>query len=106
MPDQNLHTEALAGPWTAVLADLNGHVTDLDDVRGWHPSELDEVSISIVRRSATPTGPDSDGDRKLPGTYNGGDLLIEWAGFEDHDEVEARLVQAEAMVAGLNAAAS
>lgn len=104
MISDEIRTEALAGPWEAVLSDLYGNVATLDEVREWPEDDLDEVRVSIARRSALPAGPDADGEKKLPGSYNGGDLLIEWADFEEYDEVETRWVQAEAMAAGLNAA--
>ncbi|GAA0720171.1 hypothetical protein Drose_06460 [Dactylosporangium roseum] len=103
--DPEIRAEALAGRWEAVLSDLGGHVEQIDELREWHEDDLGETRISIVRRSAVPTGPDADGNRYLPVRHNGEDLLIEWGDFEEYDEVEARWVQAEAMVAGLNAAA-
>lgn len=94
-------TEALRGPWQAVLAWRDGYLTTWDDV-----DEPGDVRIQIVRDTAAPIDRDGDGMPRLPGTYNGADLLADWDGedFEDLDEVRARWVQAQAMAVGLNAA--
>ncbi len=100
MIGNDMRAEALRGPWEAVLTETAGWVMTLDDFE-----EPGDARISIVRRTAAPGGPDADGDQRLPGTYNSDDHLIEFCDFEEFDEVEARWVQAQAMVEGLNAAA-
>lgn len=99
----DLRAEALAGPFEAVIADRYGDVIPLDELR--NADDPDELEVSIRRRSALPSGPDAGGERRLAGVTNGGDIVAEWSGFEELDEVEACWVRAEAMAAGLNAAA-
>jgi len=96
-----LRAEALAGPFEAVIADRYGDVIPLDDLRS--ADDPDELEVTIRRRSALPF---SNGEeRRLSGVTAGGDIVAEWSGFEEHDEVEACWIRAEAMAAGLNAAA-
>jgi hypothetical protein len=94
-------TDHLRGPWRAILADECGDVVDSLD--GFEPD--DEVTITIRRGSALP-----DEDGELPGTYRSGDIIELWDGLyvEDGDpstDAPARWAQAQAMAAGLNAAA-
>jgi hypothetical protein len=95
----DLTTEALAGGWEAFLADSYGFVTDIDDI------DLGEARIVIVRRTASPPGPDADMEQRLPGAHNSEDKLVEWDDFDHLDDVRARWAQAQAMAAGLNNAA-
>jgi hypothetical protein len=97
----DITTAAVTGPWEAVIADGHGWVTTLaealrDDL------DANDLRIAIVRGSAAPY--ELDGDRKLPGGYDSGDMLVEWGDFVGLVELRTRLAQAEAMVVGLNAA--
>lgn len=99
--------DALRGPWQAVLAWRDGYVTtwnDADEACADH----DDLRIAIVRDTAVPTDRDGDGMLRMASTYKSTDHLIEWDGeyFDDLDEVRARWLQAQAMVAGLNIAAA
>lgn len=103
----NIRAEALAGPWQAVLADRYGNVypsvaAALEEAED--PDE--EVLISVVRGTATPT--DRGGDLHAPGTHHSGDVVFEIEAYLEDDDpsvgAEARFAQAEAMAAGLNAA--
>jgi hypothetical protein len=102
--DIELRAEALAGPFEAVIADRYGHVIKPAEIRD--ADDPDELEVSIRRRTALPSGPDADGNRRLSGITSFGDVVTEWSGFDDHDEVETCWVQAEAMTAGLNAASN
>lgn len=100
----DIRAEALTGPWEAVIADRYGFVFDAQDIQEEDELDSDDLpQVVIVRRSATPAGPDADGDRRLPGTYNAEDRAAEWDGFGNGAELLARWAQAEAMAAGLNA---
>lgn len=98
-------TDHLRGPWQAVLADNYGYA--MDGLDGLNPD--DEVSISIRRGSALPVFRDDD-EPRLPGTCKSGDVIELWNHLyvEDGDpstDAPARWAQAQAMAAGLNAAA-
>ena len=100
MTTEEIRVEALSGPWEAVLTNYEGWVVALDDLDDDGPYDM---RVSIVRRSAAPVGDqDADGYRRLPGSYASEDHLVEWCDFEERYEVEARWVQAQAMVVGLN----
>jgi hypothetical protein len=98
--DEKIHAEALAGPWVAVLAARDGWLVVVDD----EEDDPKDVQIVIVRRSAAPV--DHYGTDRLPGSYASPDHLVRFDDFEDWVEVRTRWVQAQAMVAGLNAAAA
>lgn len=109
----DIAAEALRGPWQAVLLDSYGYVLSTDEFQE-DGTDPDEVRIVIVRGTAAPVPDGGDtASLRMPGTYSGGDLLVEFEGsdFEGETEEEAmrsvlsRLVQAQAMAAGLNAAA-
>lgn len=99
--------EALRGPWLAVLAWRDGYVCTWDDLDR-DDAEPGDVRIQIVRATATPTDRDNDGLLRLARTHRPTDLLVEWDGedFASLDEIRALWAQAQAMVAGLNAAAA
>lgn len=95
----DIAAEALVGPWQAVLADIPGNVVDIDD-----PSlPLGEANIGIVRRTALPAT--VDGTLRLRTPCDDGDILHVWGDFDTWEDVRTRWVQAQAMAAGLNAAA-
>lgn len=102
-PATEATADALRGPWQAVLIDGDGYV--IDNMSDLHPHQ--EVSISIRRWSALPTGP--VGEQRLPGTCRSGDVIELWDYLyvEDGDpstDAPARWAQAQAMAAGLNSA--
>lgn len=101
MTEDKIRDEALNGPWESVLTDNSGWEINPEYLDDYEP---DDVRISIVRGTAAPAASGPVGARRLPGTYNSDDHLIEFDDFEDLDEVRARWVQAQAMAAGLNAA--
>lgn len=80
-------TEALRGPWQAVLTDDSGWVVN--------PADLDEEEDERFGK----------GEWRLAGTYDPADRLVTFDDFEELSEVRIRWVQAQAMVAGLNAGA-
>ena len=84
--------------WRVLLVDDTGDVTTLEDV---HRYELgpDDIRVVIARRSARPTP-----DGRLPGTYDPGDVVVEYEGFYTLAEISQRYEQATAMATGLNAA--
>jgi hypothetical protein len=101
----------MGGPWLPVLADDDGFVypTVKDAVEAL--GEGEEVRISVVRGTATPT--DRNGTTgvllRLPGSYHAGDVACDVEAFlvDPDDEstgAHARYEQAKAMAAGLNAA--
>lgn len=107
--------EALRGPWVAVLADGDGFVYDsVDDARENAEDPEDQFTVTVVRGSAAPS--DRDGttgiNLRLPGTFMAGDVayVLDDVYLDDPDDpsvgADARLAQALAMAAGLNAAAS
>lgn len=96
--DEKIRAEALAGPWVAVLAASDGWLVIVDA----EEDDPEDVQIAIVRRSAAPV--DDYGVDRLPGSYASPDHLVRFDDFEDWAEVRACWVQAQAMVAGLNAA--
>ena len=103
MTSDQIRNAALDGPWEAILSD-HGDIVTIDNIRADYSEEdLDDLCISIVRRSAAPTST-TDGYRSMPGSYVTADQISEWEDFEEYDEVETRWVQAVAMVDGLNAA--
>jgi hypothetical protein len=96
-------SEHLRGPWKAILAQGPDVLEGTDPLGELDPGN--EVDISIRRESALP---DSDGF--LPGTCFSGDVIELWDDLyvEDGDpatSADARWAQAQAMAAGLNAAA-
>lgn len=105
-----LRTDALRGPWQAVLSDRYGFVyTDADDARENAEDEDEELTVSVVRGTAAPA--DRGGCRmRLPGSNQCGDEAYAIEAFLDDDDpsvgAEVRLIQAQAMAAGLNAAAA
>lgn len=103
--------EHLTGPWHAYLADRDGFVYEsvADALENAEDTE-DEFQITVVRGTALPN--DRSGCRlRLPGSNHCGDRAyeIDDVYLEDPDDptvgAEARLLQAQAMAAGLNAAA-
>lgn len=103
-------TAAPAGPWQAVIGDRYGNILTPEELAD-DDFDLDDVEIAIVRGSAAPV--EEAGEFRRPGSYQTDDLLVEFTSddFEGDtdDEVRAaisvKLTQAQAMVAGLNAAA-
>lgn len=103
---------ALRGPWIAVLAENDGFVypsvADAIESLG----EDEEVEIAVVRGTAMPN--DRDGTTgvllRRPGSCHCGDIAYEIECYlVDDDEsvgAAARYAQAQAMAAGLNAAAA
>jgi hypothetical protein len=103
----------LRGPWLAVLADRDGFVYESIDEARENFDEADEFRVSIVRGTAMPSKPlDEDDTPRLPGSYSSGDQIFELDYlYLDGDgdlsvSAGARFAQAQAMAAGLNAAAS
>lgn len=101
----DLTTEALAGPWQAVLA-VAGTVithTEIGDIRH------EEISVMILRGTSLPYVYDRDPCDpnwiRVPDLFKRADRPIEWNHFESDDEVRTAWVQAQAMAAGLNNAA-
>lgn len=96
--------EHLRGPWMAVLSDTDGTVYPTVAAAIENLGEEEEVEIAVVRGTAAPT----DGER--PGRHACGDAAYEIECYLiDPDDpsvgAEARYAQAQAMAAGLNAAA-
>jgi hypothetical protein len=85
-----------AGEWQAVLATWSGIVSEPSDFDRKHA--LAPV-IRIVRGSAIPV------DGHLPASFDPGDVILHWAEFGATGDIAVRLRQAQAMAAGLNAAA-
>lgn len=102
--------EALRGPWHAYIAELDGFVyTSVDDLRENHQDE-DGFSVVIVRATAMPNDRSGCRDR-LPGSYTSADKALEIEDLflddeaDDSESVEVQWARAQAMCAGLNAAA-
>lgn len=104
--------EHLCGPWVAILSDDSGFVfpTVEDAIESLGGEE--EVEIAVVRGSAMPN--DRDGTTgvllRRPGSVMSGDVAYEIECYLiDPDDpsvgADARYAQAQAMAAGLNAAA-
>lgn len=93
-------TAALRGPWQAVLTCSNNYaqaIASLDEV-----GPDDEVNISIRRATARP-----DRSGFLPAVPDPDDVIELWDDLMVEDEdAPARWPQAQAMAAGLNAAAA
>jgi hypothetical protein len=103
--------EHLRGPWAAFLCDSSGFIyTSAEDLReNAEDPEGEDFEISVRRETAAAAKPAGCRDR-LPGTCHSGDIAYElsdvWLDDEDPSVgVEARYAQAQAMAAGLNAAA-
>ena len=99
-------SEHLAGPWQAVLSHRGESYPDMRTAL-IELGEGGEVDISVRRGTALAHDDDYP---YLPSSYNSGDLAYELDGvyFSDGDpstDAEARWLQAQAMAAGLNAAA-
>lgn len=113
MPISEINSH-LRGPWVAVLADDDGDVyaTFDDAVTELGPDWSTEMTIRVVRGTALPTEGLTDEALRLPGSYSTGDVVLDlddvWLVDPDDDSIgaEARYLQAQAMAAGLNAAAS
>jgi hypothetical protein len=89
-------SEALRGPWVAVLADHYGFLLEPEEI-----TEDDEVEVSVVRDTAVPVG------NRCPGSHRSGDVLFEHDGYwvdEDDDSISLRTrwEQAQAVAAALN----
>lgn len=111
MPETDQITaDALRGPWLAVLADRWGFVYDSVADAAENTEDPDEEHrVTIVRGTAMPN--DRSGCRlRLPGTYRCGDVAFELNDVyldgegDESTGAAARLAQAQAMAAGLNAA--
>jgi hypothetical protein len=100
-----IRAESLEGPWEAVIADGHGWVLDIQDLREDPDEDPTDCQIVIVRRTAAPTAPDADYMSRLPGAINPEDRAYEQRDFDDMDDIEFCWARAEAMAAGLNAAA-
>ncbi len=85
-------SEHLRGPWQVVLSTEGTIISGLDELETG-----EDADFCIVRASAIPV----DGD--WPRVFSGDDVIELWEDLEP-DEAEIRLVQAQAMAAGLNAA--
>jgi len=101
-------SEHLRGPWQAVLAEPDGHVHASVEEAIEELGEEEEVDIAVVRGTAVPTI--RDGGLRRPGSYAEGDVAHEiscWLTDPDDESMgaAARWAQAQAMAAGLNAAA-
>lgn len=103
----------LAGPWLAVLADRDGFVYDsfADAVEQLGEEHDEEMTVSVVRGTAMPSEKlDGDDIPRMTGSYSCGDVAhtFDDVWLVDPDDAtigaEARLTQAQAMAAGLNAA--
>jgi hypothetical protein len=103
-----IRAEALVGPWQVVLADRHGNVyADVATALAEVEDQDDPVTISVVRGTAVPER--LGGDLFAPGSHHTGDVAYEIEAYleDPHDSTigaDARLAQAEAMAAGLNAA--
>lgn len=88
-------SDALRGPWMAVLSDNHGFVGD--SVAGFDDGE--SIEIAVVRGSALPK------DGRRPGTWKPEDVLYELdvMDFDDEEEAAARWEQAQAVATALNA---
>lgn len=76
-----------------------------------NPDDLDEsytdgATVQIVRRSAAPCAREDGETDRLPGTYLSADHLVTFEDFDEPGDIWARWAQAQAMVAGLSAAAA
>lgn len=96
-------SEHLRGPWLVVIADRDGFAHPTVDEAIKALGEDGEVMISVVRGTAAPTG------QSPPLTFNLGDIAHEVDALlvDPGDEslgAHARVEQAKAMAAGLNAA--
>lgn len=107
-PASHENPAAIAGPWRAVLADIDDR-TVYDSVEAAR-AELGydgEVMVAVVRGTAMPQ--EIAGRLYRPGVYDAGDLAYEVDGYVvDADAslgAAARYAQARAMAAGLNLAA-
>lgn len=98
-----------SSPWVAYLASLDGFVYQSVDDAADDLGNEEEVRIGVARGSAAPK--ERDGGLRLPGTYRAGDQAFEFETYTDDgygDESQSaatRYAQAQAMAAGLNAAA-
>lgn len=105
-------SEHLTGPWRAVLHDTDGFVWPSVDEAIEDHGDDEEVTVAVVRGSALPN--DRDGTTgvllRMPGHRLSGDVAHEVDCYlvDPDDEstgAAARFAQAQAMAAGLNAAA-
>jgi hypothetical protein len=94
-----LADEALRGPWVATLSDLAGFIVDVNE-----GDDYDEVTIAVVRGSATPAL-DLQGESRMPATWDPADVLYVFDDFLSDHDVRARWVQAQAVAEALNARA-
>lgn len=91
-------SDAIRGPWVAVLSDQYGEETELGEFLDEGNFEF-QPEIRVVRRAAVPV------DGHLPASYTNDDLLYK---IDDLDQVDdaAELAmcweQARAVAAGLN----
>jgi hypothetical protein len=93
-------SDALRGPWVAILTDNYGWPRTVDD---FEEGGNDIPEIAVVRGSAAPNGP--AGIYCRPGSYQSDDLLYEIDCFDDRDELAMRWEQAQAVADALNALA-
>lgn len=104
--------DPLRGPWQAVIADRWGFVyTSVEDARDNVEDPEAELTIAVVRGTAAPDdrGGTTGCRLRMPGSWLTGDMAYELDDvYLDHDPsiaAAARWAQAQAMAAGLNAAA-
>ncbi len=88
--------------WTAVAVH-EGYALYPYEIADLTEEELYDVRIQIVRGSAAPVEHVDDGPR-MPGVYDGEDLIFEVSDAESREEFERRFTQASAMADGLNRA--
>ncbi|MEV2239465.1 hypothetical protein [Micromonospora sp. NPDC049891] len=96
-------------PWIAYLASPDGWVYQSAEDAAEDLGPEEEVRIGVARGTAAPT--ERDGGLRLPGTYQSGDQVFEFETYIDGEGDESqsaavRFAQAQAMAAGLNAAAA
>ncbi|MEU4640870.1 hypothetical protein [Micromonospora sp. NPDC023814] len=108
-PAEDAITEALRGPWLAVLADRTGAVYPTYAEAAKVLFDDTEMTIQVVRDSAEPVDDEDAEGMRLPQQYFAGDLIFEIDAFLVDEEdpalgAKARYAQAQAMADGLNAA--
>ncbi|MEU0078626.1 hypothetical protein ABZY58_12070 [Micromonospora tulbaghiae] len=102
----NIKTDS---PWVAYLASPDGWVYASADDAAEDLGPEEEVRIGVARGTCAPI--EEDGGLRLPdGTFNAGDRVFELETYIDGEGDESqsaavRYAQAQAMAAGLNAAA-
>lgn len=109
MSDNNIATEAVNGPWLAVLADRHGDVYPTFAQAAEVLPDDAEMMIRIVRGTALPVQDEGVDGLRVADQYNVDDLAYETDAYltdpDDHSEgAQVRYARAQAMADGLNAA--